>query len=274
MQCYTFMHGSLEKGIQTIERDERVVVFGGEEGPGRRPFSVRLHHQTDKFSPPDIANGLILKAYPRRVNTKSNKTYVVLAKPTYGYRSKKYVVRIYTGSSVGGSLGSWTILDKTTETRKEEKVEYPLQLVVGWGGSGQYARVSRWYDGIFVMAPGNSIFIRCEDGMEKVIVNVDGRLDLLTSTEHMMLAASQQHAAPEETSVITTPPEEISGVDVEKEVVESPEDDTTDDTPEDSEEKAADEGQEEEQGASFLVEDNHLTDFEEEERLRQDHEVV
>jgi len=191
MFCYTFHHGELTRGIQAIEHDGRMVVFGGEEGPGRRSFQMRMHNTTDKFQAPEIVSGVILKAYPRRISDK----HVVLAKPTYKFRSKKFVVRIYTGSSVGGNLGSWTILEKTKEMKKvngvDMTIEYPLQLAIGWGGFGEYARVSRWYDGMFVLAPSNAISIRCEDGTEKVLVNVDGRLDLLSQSEHMMFAASR-----------------------------------------------------------------------------------
>jgi hypothetical protein len=201
MNCYTFSHGELESGVHVSERDGRKVIFGGEEGLGRRSFEVRMHNQ----HPPVISeDGLVKSAFPKHLSFGDGRGMVVLCKPRESkFRPKKAIVRIYTGSAPANTLGRWDVLESSTAAIAGSEVQFPQILAVGHGGSGKYARISRWNDGLLVVAPGNVISITCEDGSEHILANVDGRLDIISEMEYMRMYSSK--------TVVATTPEKGNG---------------------------------------------------------------
>ena len=198
MNCFTFHAGKITPGIGVITDDSYgQVVFLGERGKGKKFKMVSLDHS----NPSEVIDGVITKAFPKRINTKTAEgddiQFVVLAKPFYKFDNGKAFVRVNTSvpNPTKMSNGSWRSI-----------VGRPLVVVTAWGGktvknvqNGQFSVFPKWNDDLIIMHDRDAIMVIPEGGVkdetmviqnQKGIVEASAYCDFIETREGKAVRAA------------------------------------------------------------------------------------
>ena len=148
MKTYTTSQGRIILGVGVSADDNLgTVVALGEQGRGREFTKVKL----DGRNPPSVTDGKVFDAGLVEFEAGGRKRHALISgKPG----DNRILVRVHTG---------------TTYTRNcsGSACEYwgePKRITGGYGAFGDAGRLGTWDDGLWVMNPGDAIFVKPSGG--------------------------------------------------------------------------------------------------------------
>ncbi len=190
MKCFLFFRGEIHEGLPVHpDKGLGLVLLLGEAGHGNSLEKIPLL----KKDPPRIEGGRVCHARPvvctyRGAN--SGLSFIALAKPNRP-KDRRILIRVnadwvFPPGSVGVCGGERGL---------------PKKIIAGYGSRHSADCLSRWYDELIIMSPGDVLWIGASgymDGMLALVYSAeDGSVSCLPYKEYMI----QNVAAPDDMDI-------------------------------------------------------------------------